>query len=113
MVFKKFINAINTQVGAAYSYASGRTYYNPNNPVYLADKTKSFNNLSLTVSHLTHILKQFTVLYVNANNVPGFKNIYGYTYTNDGLNRQAKMPSAKRDIFVGLLMTIGDNTFVR
>jgi hypothetical protein len=113
LVFKKFINAINTQVGAAYSYASGRTYYNPNNPVYLADKTKSFNNLSFTVSHLTHILKQFTVLYVNANNVPGFKNIYGYTYTNDGLNRQAKMPSAKRDIFVGLLMTIGDDTFVR
>jgi hypothetical protein len=113
LVFKKFINAINTQVGAAYSYASGRTYYNPNNPVYLTDKTKSFNNLSFTVSHLTHILKQFTVLYVNANNVPGFKNIYGYTYTNDGLNRQAKMPSAKRDIFVGLLMTIGDDTFVR
>lgn len=113
IVFKKFVNAINTQVGAAYSYGLGRTYYNPNSPVYLADKTKSFNNLSLTVSHLTHILKQFTVLYVNANNVPGFKNIYGYRYTNDGLNRQAKMPSARRDIFVGLLITIGDDTFVR
>jgi len=113
LVFKKFVNAINTQVGAAYSFASGRTYYNPNNPVYLADKTKSYNNLSFTVSHLTHILKQFTVLYVNANNVPGFKNVYGYNYSNDGLSRQAKLPSARRDLFVGLLMTIGDNTFVR
>jgi hypothetical protein len=113
LVFKKFVNAINTQVGAAYSSASGRTYFNPNNPVYLADKTKSFNNLSLTVSHLTHVLKQFTVLYINANNVPGFKNIYGYAYNNNGMSRQAKLPSARRDIFIGLLMTIGDNTFVR
>lgn len=113
LVFKKFVNAINTQVGAAYSFASGRTYFNPNNPVYLEDKTKTFNNLSFTVSHLTHVLKQFTVLYVNANNVPGFKNVYGYNYTNDGLNRQAKLPSARRDLFIGLLMTIGDDTFVR
>jgi hypothetical protein len=113
VVFKKFVNAINTQVGAAYSFASGRTYFNPNNPVYLADKTKSYNNLSLTVSHLTHVLGQFTVLYVNANNVPGFKNIYGYNYNPDGLSRQAKLPAARRDIFVGLLMTIGDDTFVR
>jgi hypothetical protein len=113
IVFKKFVGAINTQVGAAYSVASGRTYVNPNNPIYLADKTKSYNNLSLTLSHLTHILKQFTVLYVNANNVPGFNNIYGYDYDNNGLNRRAKLPSARRDLFVGLLMTIGDDTFVR
>jgi hypothetical protein len=65
------------------------------------------------VSHLTHVLGQFTVLYVNANNVPGFKNIYGYNYNPDGLSRQAKLPAARRDIFVGLLMTIGDDTFVR
>ncbi len=113
VVYKQFINAINSQVGATYSFASGRPYVNPNNPVYLADKTRCYNSLSLTVSYLTRIFNQFTVLYVNSNNVPGFKNIYGYQYSDDGLNRKAIMPAARRDLFIGLLMTIGDNTFVR
>lgn len=112
-VYKQFINDINSQVGATYTFASGRPYVNPNNPVFMGDRTKSFNNLSLTVSYLTHILKQFTVVYVNVNNVPGFKNIYGYQYSDDGLRRKEIVPSSRRDLFIGLLMTIGDDTFVR
>jgi hypothetical protein len=112
-VFKQFINAINTQVGGTYTFASGRTYKNPNNPVFMSDKTKCYNDLSLTVSHLTHVMKQFTVLYLNANNVPGFKNVFGYDYSADGASRAAKLPSARRDLIIGLLMTIGDNNFVR
>ncbi|EOR92569.1 hypothetical protein ADIARSV_4293 [Arcticibacter svalbardensis MN12-7] len=112
MVYKQFISAINAQVGGTYTYASGRPYVNPNNPDYLSDRTKSYNSLSLTVSYLTHVLKQFSVLYLNVNNVPGFKNVYGYQYSTDGLNRRAIQP-ARRDVFIGLLMTIGDNTFVR
>ena len=112
-VYKHFIETIKTQVGATYTFASGRPYVNPNNSVYLGDRTKSFNNLSLTVSHLTHIFKQFTVLYLNANNVTGFNNVYGYAYSRDGLTRRAILPSSKRNLIVGILMTIGDNTFVR
>ncbi|RZM27351.1 MAG: TonB-dependent receptor [Pedobacter sp.] len=113
IVAKQFIPAINSQIGATYVFATGRTYVNPNNAVYLGDMTKSSNNLSLSVSYLTHVLKQFTVLYLNANNVMGFKNIYGYQYSNDGLNRRAITPAARRDVILGLIMTIGDNTFVR
>jgi hypothetical protein len=113
MVYKQFFTAINSQVGATYTFASGRPYVNPNNATYLSDKTKSFNNLSFTVSHLTHIFKQFTVLYLNANNVPGFKNIYGYQYNQNGTARKAIVPASRRDLIVGLLITIGDNTFVR
>lgn len=113
VVYKHFIEAIHSQIGGTYTFASGRPYVNPNNPVYLSDRTKSFNNLSLSVSYLTHILKQFTVLYVNTNNIPGFNNIYGYRYSNDGLNRRPIVPATRRDIMIGLLMTIGDNTFVR
>jgi hypothetical protein len=113
VVYKQFFTAINSQIGATYTFASGRPYLNPTNPIYLSDRTKNFNNLSFTVSHLTHVFKQFTVLYINATNVPGFKNVYGYKYSNDGLSRRAILPSARRDLIVGLLMTIGDNTFVR
>jgi hypothetical protein len=112
-VYKHFINSLQTQVGGTYSFASGRPYVNPNSTIYLSDRTKNYNSLSLTLSHLTHILGQFTVLYVNANNVTGFQNIYGYQYSSDGMNRRAIVPGAKRDLIVGLLMTIGDNTFVR
>lgn len=112
-VFKQYINAIDTQVGMTYTIASGRTYVNPKNLVYLSDRTKTYNDLSLTVSHLTHVLKQFTVLYLNANNVPGFKNVYGYEYSSDGASRRPKLPAARRDLIIGLLMTIGDNNFVR
>jgi hypothetical protein len=113
VVYKQFINSINSQIGATYTFASGRPYVNPNQPVFMSDKTKNFNNLSLTVSHLTHVFKQFTVLYLNANNIPGFKNVYGYKYSNDGQRRSAVLPSARRDLIVGLLITIGDNSFVR
>jgi hypothetical protein len=112
-VFKQYINAIDTQIGATYTVASGRTYVNPNNPVFLSDKTKTYNDLSLTMSHLTRVLNQFTVLYLNANNVPGFRNVYGYEYSADGSSRRPKLPSARRDLIIGLLMTIGDNNFVR
>lgn len=112
-VYKQFIEKIQTQVGATYTFASGRPFVNPNNPEYLSDRTKNYNSLSLTVSHLTRIFKQFTVLYLNANNVTGFNNVYGYQYSTDGLNRRAILPSSKRDLVVGLLITIGDNTFVR
>jgi hypothetical protein len=112
-VFKQYINAIDTQIGATYTVASGRTYVNPNNPVFLSDKTRTYNDLSLTMSHLTRVLNQFTVLYLNANNVPGFRNVYGYEYSADGSSRRPKLPSARRDLIIGLLMTIGDNNFVR
>jgi len=113
VVYKQFIEGIQTQVGATYTFASGRPYVNPNNPVYLSDRTKNFNSLSLTLSHLTHLFKQFTVLYLNVNNVTGFNNVYGYAYSNDGLSRRAILPSSKRNLIVGMLMTIGDSTFVR
>jgi len=112
-VYKQFIESIQTQVGATYSFATGRPYVNPNNPAYLSDRTKNYNSLSLTVSHLTHLFKQFTVLYLNANNVTGFNNVYGYQYSSDGLNRRAILPAAKRNLIVGILITIGDNTFIR
>ncbi|PWG82396.1 TonB-dependent receptor [Pararcticibacter amylolyticus] len=113
VVYKQFFEKLNSQISSTYTFATGRTYVNPANPVYLGDKTGNFNNLSLNVSYLTHILKQFTVVYLSATNVPGFNNVYGYHYSRDGQFRQAIQPAAQRDFFIGLLMTIGDNTFVR
>ena len=113
VVYKQYIPYLKSEIGTTYSFSSGRTFYNPNNAQFLSDKTKSFHNLSLNVSYLTSVLKQFAVLYASATNLPGFKNIYGYNYSVDGSNRQAITPASKRNFFVGLIITIGDNTFNR
>lgn len=113
LVYKQFFQKLNSQVATTYTFATGRTYVNPNNPVYLGDKTANLNNVSLNISYLTHIFRQFTVLYLSASNIAGFKNIYGYNYSSNGQFRQAVRPPANRDIFLGILITIGDNTFVR
>ncbi len=113
IVYKQYFEKLKSQVGATYTFASGRTYQNPNNAVYLGDKTRNFNNFSMNVSYLTSVLHQFTILYISANNIFGFNNIYGYHYSTDGQYRKAIQPSAPRDLFIGLMLTIGDNTFVR
>lgn len=113
VVYKQYIPYLKSEIGTTYSFSSGRTFYNPNNTQFLSDKTKSFHNLSLNVSYLTSVFKQFAVLYASATNLPGFKNIYGYNYSADGSSRQAITPASKRNFFVGLIITIGDNTFNR
>jgi len=113
VVYKQYIPYLKSEIGTTYSFSSGRTFYNPNKTQFLSDKTKSFHNLSLNVSYLTSVFKQFAVLYASATNLPGFKNIYGYNYSADGSSRQAITPASKRNFFVGLIITIGDNTFNR
>ena len=113
VVYKQFFEKVSLQVGATYTYATGRTYFNPNNPVYIGDKTINNQNLSLSVSYLTRVFNQFTVIYTSINNIPGFKNVYGYNYSDNGQNRLAVQPPARRNFFVGMFIAIGDNTFVR
>ena len=113
IVYKKFIEKISSQIGATYTVASGRTYYNPNSSIFLGNKTKDFQNFSVNVSYLTHVLKQFTVVYFSVNNLPGFKNVYGYDYSENGQRRRSIEPPARRNFFLGMFITIGDDAFVR
>jgi membrane-bound inhibitor of C-type lysozyme len=82
VVYKKFFMPINCFVSATYSFASGRPYYNPNTPVFMADKTKPYNDLSLGLTHVLYLFNKQTVLHVIVNNVLGFNNIYGYNYNS-------------------------------
>jgi hypothetical protein len=111
IVYKQFISKLNFYVGATYSLASGRPFYNPNNTEFMGDKTKAFQNLSLNVSYLTNIFGKYTVIYTSVSNLPGFKNVFGYNYSLDGQMRQTIQPPALRNIFVGMFITIGDNIY--
>ena len=105
-VFRYGIPLIRTNIGATFSYASSRTYFNPNNPVFLGDVTPSYQSLSINISHITSLFGHFAVFYVSVNNALGRDNIFGYRYSTDGANRRAIRPATRGSFFAGLSMTI-------
>lgn len=101
VVYKKFFVKKSTFCAVTYSFASGRPYFNPNNPEFMSDKTKSYNDLSLSLTHLTYLFNTQAVIHLIVNNVVGFNNIYGYNYSNtpDSMGyyeAQAITPPSKR-----------------
>ncbi|NEU08835.1 TonB-dependent receptor [Flavihumibacter sp. R14] len=113
IVYKQYVAKIRSQVGATYTYSTGRTYFNPGSSEFLGDRTKSFQNFSINLSYLTNVFRQFTVVYLSVNNVPGFKNVYGYHFSDNGSIRRPIGSTARRNFFVGMFVTIGDDKFVR
>lgn len=111
IVYKQFFTKLKSYVGATYSVASGRPFNNPNAVEFMNERTKTFQNLSVNVSYLTRVFGNYTVLYTSVSNLPGFKNEFGYRYSQNGNNRQAIEPAALRNVFVGLFITIGDDTY--
>ena len=106
VITKYFINKIQTNISLSYFYASGRTYYNPGNPVFLGDKAPDYQNLSLSISYLTNIKKMFTVIYLSVDNMTDRHNISGYRYSPDGSYRYPVVPATYRTIFFGINMSL-------
>ena len=106
MVTKYWIDDLRSQVGVSYNFGSGRPYNNPNSPEFMAERTKSFNNLSINWAYL---IDQQKILYFSVNNV-----LSNYQYANTpnevGLfDRRAITPPADSFFFVGFFWTISDD----
>lgn len=111
IVGKYWINSLRSQLGVTYSYNSGRPYNDPNQQEFMAGKTKSYNNLSLSWAYL---LSQQKILYFSVSNVLGSDNIFGYNYANNPdangvYPRQAVTQPASRFFFVGFFWTISSD----
>jgi hypothetical protein len=111
VVFKYWLSRLNTQVCLTYKFASGRPYYNPNHDDFLADRTKPYQNLSINSSYLTQLLGQFTIIHFSVNNLLGFDNIFGYTYssepgTDDIFEAHPIEPYAKRTFVLAMFISI-------
>jgi outer membrane cobalamin receptor len=98
---KYLIESIQMNVGATFSFTSGRTYYNPHDGKFLGSHGPAYQNLALNVSYLTTIGKWFAVIYANVDNVWNYKNVLGYRYSPDGQNRYKILPPLYRAFFVG------------
>ncbi|MGX1929297.1 TonB-dependent receptor [Flagellimonas sp. 2504JD4-2] len=111
VVTKYWMDKLRSQVGLSYSYGSGRPYDNPNTPEFLAEKTRSFNNLSVNWAYL---IDQQKILYFSVNNVLSFNNVSDYQYAdasnlNGVYDRRAITPPADSFFFVGFFWTISND----
>ncbi|MCF8243441.1 MAG: TonB-dependent receptor [Melioribacteraceae bacterium] len=108
-VFKFWVPSITTYFATTYSFSTGRPYFNPNNPEFLGDRGKNYNNLSFNFSHITTIFNSFTVIFASIDNVLGFRNIYSYRYSWDGAIKRPVVPESLRSFFIGCFISIGED----
>lgn len=109
LVYKHFIPAWQLNLGATYSFATGRPYFNPNRPQneFMADRTRNLNTLSLNINYLTTVGKAFTVFVLTLTNAVGNEQQYGFRYSADKLRRRVVEPMAPRFVYIGMFMSFG------
>ncbi len=108
VVYKQFFSSIKSQIGATYSFASGRPFHNPNETGFNAGKTKNYHDLSM---NYTYLWKSNILFHAYVTNVLGRKNVFGYEYGNQlnesgQFNRKAIKPMAPRFFFIGVFITL-------
>jgi|GEM_PF-2853415 len=82
LVYKYYIPKPDSYISGGYEFSSGRPYINPNISNTEIQRTKSYNNLSLSIFHFTKLFGKFTMFYVQVSNVLGRENIFGYRYAD-------------------------------
>lgn len=114
LVVKRFFTKMNTQLNLNYQYASGRPYYNihwdeSNAKWTILDqgRTIDFNSLSFSANYLTSIGKGFAVFVLSISNVLNSRQVFGYQYSQDGMNKVAIVPPARQFFFVGAFLSWG------
>jgi CarboxypepD_reg-like domain/TonB-dependent Receptor Plug Domain len=95
-------------ISAAYNYASGRPYFNPNSKLFFHDRAPAYDNVSLKVSYLTHIQKMFAAFYVNVDNLTDHRNVLGYYYSTNDQVRTPVLPPQYLAIFFGVYLSLSD-----
>lgn len=111
VVGKYWIDDWKSQLGISYTFASGRSYTDPNLGGFLNQKTKNYNSISMNWAYL---ITQQKILYVSVNNVLGTQNINGYQYANTPNSNgfyesRALKPAADSFFFIGFFWTISEN----
>jgi hypothetical protein len=101
------VSDIKTQFSGTFSFASPRTYNNPNTSEFNSGRTPAYVDLSLSISYLA---TQSIIVYGSVTNVLGRDNIFGYTYSSSTDNQGsyiglANTLPAPRFLFVGVFIT--------
>lgn len=111
VVYKHWVKPWRTLFGASFNYSSPRSYNDPNENTFNNQKMKAYQSLNLNASFL---YKQNIIFYASATNVLGYKQEYGYRYSNttnsEGVYEKSLItPSADRFFILGLFITLSKN----
>ena len=117
-IIKKFVTKWKTQFNGAYTFATGRPYYN----IRFDEGTKAFrivdqgrtipyHNTSLSINYLPNIgntkSNRFIVWVASISNVIGNDQIFGYNYSFNGLRKESILPPSRRFFFLGCFLSFG------
>lgn len=92
VVYKRFLESLRTYASVTYSFASSRSYHDPNLSGFMNAKTQPYNDISLSLTYIMELFGKQSVLHLMVNNLAGFDNIYGYNFSNT-LNGAGKYES--------------------
>jgi hypothetical protein len=118
LAVKRFFQDINLSANLSYTLATGRPYYNIQNdvtgkPVVLDQGTASiYNQTNVSFAYLFNLFKKwkhkdFSGIGFGINNVFGAKQIFGYNYSYNSLNKIPITQPAPRSYYIGLFMSFG------
>jgi len=110
LIYKHYIERPESYISAGYEFSSGRPYIDPNISLSEIQRTKSYNNLSLSIFHFTRIFGKFTMIYAQVSNITGSGNIFGYRYAGrpdeSGVYESAPvLPVSRRSYLIGLFIS--------
>jgi len=80
VVYKRFFTRLKIFGGLTYSFASGRPYNDMNTPVFMDGRTKAYNDISLSLTHISSLFSRDFIIHMNITNLFGFDNVFGYQY---------------------------------
>ena len=118
VAIKKFFPDISFNANLSYAIAGGRPYYDIRedatgiSKIFAAGKTNMYNQMNLSFAYLFKMFKKwkradFSGIGFGINNVFGTKQIFGYNFSHDGLNRTPITLPATRSYYFGLFMSLG------
>lgn len=114
---KKFFPGLSTNINLSYAFASGRPYYDivpsaETSAIRHSGTTRPYSVVNLHVAYLTSLFKRskltnFSGIGMGVNNLFGAGQVFGYTYSADGQQRQPITLPAPRYYYIGVFMSWG------
>ncbi|MGQ1890603.1 TonB-dependent receptor [Thermophagus sp. OGC60D27] len=111
VVAKHFIIPLRTQIGASWSWNSGRPYHQPGDAQFMAHTSPNYSEIGVNMSYLTGILGNQTIVHLSFSNVLGRDNVLGYRRIplaiDDGDPKLVTIRSdVKQFVFLGVFISI-------
>jgi len=111
VVCKYMFAPIMTFAGITYSYASPRPYDDKNSQDFMDGRTRSYHDISMNLTYVTSLFNKDFIIHMNITNLLGFKNVFGYTYSQspgeDGLyESRAIVPNVGRQAVLVFLLSL-------